>query len=258
MQVVILAGGLGTRLSEETDRIPKPMVPIGSRPILWHIMKIYAHHGFNDFIICAGYKADVIIEYFINYRFHNSNIKVELDNGVITCLKEPRETWNVHIINTGEKSETGGRLLRIRDHLNDSEPFCMTYGDGVSDVNVKEVVRFHQKNGCKATLTAVRPPSRFGAVEIAKGRVKSFSEKPLSGENLINGGFFILDPSVLDLIENDQTIWERKPLENLTKNGELGAYIHNGFWHPMDTLRDHRYLEQLWLSNQAPWKVWSD
>jgi len=258
MKVVILAGGLGTRLSEETDRIPKPMVAIGTKPILWHIMKIYSHYGLNDFIICAGYKSNVIIEYFANYRLHNSNLHIDLEKGIITCLKEPRETWKVNIINTGEKAETGGRLLRIRDHLDSSEPFCMTYGDGVSDVNIPQAIQFHRSRGFEATLTAVRPPPRFGAVDVENGRVQRFSEKSLSGESLINGGFFVLQPSVIDLIENDQTIWERGPLETLAKKGSLGAYIHNGFWHPMDTLRDHRYLEQLWLSNQAPWKQWDD
>ncbi|HSX12817.1 MAG TPA: glucose-1-phosphate cytidylyltransferase [Chlamydiales bacterium] len=257
-KVVILAGGFGTRLAEETDRIPKPMVAIGSRPILWHIMKIYTQHGLNDFIICAGYKANVIIEYFANYRLHNSNLNIDLAKGTVTCLKEPRETWKVNIIDTGERAETGGRLLRIRDYLNPSEPFCMTYGDGVSNVNVAEVIQFHKNQGHEATLVAVRPPSRFGTVDILNGRVESFSEKPMSGESYINGGFFVLEPSVLDLIEGDHTVWERGPLEALTKKGKLGAYIHEGFWHPMDTLRDHRYLEQLWLSNKAPWKTWED
>lgn len=258
MKVVILAGGLGTRLAEETDRIPKPMVTIGGRPILWHIMKIYASQGFNDFVICAGYKANVIIEYFANYRLHNSNLNIDLEKGTVTCLKEPREMWKVNIINTGERVETGGRLLRIRNHLDPNETFCMTYGDGVCDVDIKKLVEFHKEKGFEATMTAVRPPPRFGAVEIQEGKVRSFSEKPLSTEGWINGGFFVLEPSVLDLIEGDQAIWERGPLEALTKKGTLGAFVHPKFWHPMDTLRDQRYLEKLWFSNEAPWKLWDE
>lgn len=257
MKVVILAGGHGTRLAEETDRIPKPMVSIGTRPILWHIMKSYSQYNLNDFIICAGYKSASIIEYFANYRLHNSNLTIDLENGGLQCLKEPRENWKISIIDTGEMTETGGRLLRIRDYLTPGEPFCMTYGDGVSNVDINAVIDFHKNKGFEATLTAVHPPSRFGAVDISEGKVTSFSEKPM-GESCINGGFFVLEPSVLDLIEGDSTIWERGPLETLAKKGKLGAYIHEGFWHPMDTLRDRRYLEQLWHSGNAPWKWWQE
>lgn len=256
MQAVILAGGFGTRLSEETDRIPKPMVTIGSKPILWHIMKCYERFGINDFIICAGYKASIIIEYFANYQLHNSHIHVDLEKDTITYLKKSPEKWKVSIVDTGENVETAGRLLRVRDHLKPGVPFCMTYGDGVSDVNIQEVIEFHKKGGFEATLTAVRPPSRFGAVDIKDGRIQSFFEKPLVGDSYINGGFFVLNPSVFDLIEGDQTVWERGPLESLSQSGNLGAYLHSGFWHPMDTLRDRRYLEQLWHAENAPWKLW--
>lgn len=258
MKVVILAGGLGTRLAEETDRIPKPMVTIGERPVLWHIMKLYSHHGFNDFVICAGYKAGVIIEYFANYRLHNSNIVVDLARNAVTPLSEPHENWKVSVIQTGEKTETGGRLLRVRDYLTPGEPFCMTYGDGVSDVDIPATIKFHQQRGFRATLTAVRPPPRFGAPVIKDGRVTKFSEKSTSNEAPINGGFFVLDPSVFDLIEGDRTVWEHEPLQILTQQAKLGAYVHDGFWHPMDTLRDRRYLEQLWAAGSAPWKVWND
>lgn len=254
MKVVILAGGLGTRLAEETDRIPKPMVTIGSKPILWHIMKSYAKHGFNDFIICAGYKAHSIIEYFSNYQLHNSSLTIDLEKNTTTFLKPPPETWKVSIIDTGENVQTGGRLLRIRDYLTPGESFCMTYGDGVSDVNIKNVIELHKRKGFEATLTAVRPPSRFGTVEINDEKVHSFSEKPLSGESYINGGFFVLEHFVFDLIEGDHTVWEHGPLETLVQRNKLGAYTHSGFWHPMDTLRDRRYLEQLWASGEAPWK----
>lgn len=258
MKVVILAGGLGTRLAEETDRIPKPMISIGNKPILWHIMKLYSHYGLNDFIICAGYKSGTIIEYFANYRLHNSNLSIDLEQDRITCLREPRESWKVSIIDTGDKVETGGRIRRIRDYITKDETFCLTYGDGLSNVNIKDVIEFHKKGRFEATLTAVRPPSRFGTVEIQSGRVQSFSEKPLAGESFINGGFFVLEHSIFDLIEGDHTIWERAPLETLTREGQLGAYQHHGFWHPMDTLRDRRYLEDLWAANEAPWKKWED
>jgi glucose-1-phosphate cytidylyltransferase len=258
MKVVILAGGLGTRLAEETDRIPKPMVPVGTKPILWHIMKMYSQYGLDDFIICAGYKAHSIIEYFANYQLHNSNIKINLKERTITHLKNSAEEWKVSIIDTGETTQTGGRLLHIRDHLTPGEPFCMTYGDGVSNVNIQEVIDLHKQGNFEATLTAVRPPARFGAVEITNNHVTSFSEKPVTGESYINGGFFVLEHSVLDLIEDSYTVWEQKPLETLAKKGKLGAYVHDGFWHPMDTLRDRRYLDQLWNSRVAPWKSWID
>jgi glucose-1-phosphate cytidylyltransferase len=254
MKVVILAGGYGTRLAEETDRIPKPMVTIGTKPILWHIMKSYAKYGLTEFIICAGYKAGIIIEYFTNYQLHNSDLTIDLETNEVTFLKPPAENWKVSVIDTALNVETGGRLLRVREHITPGEPFCMTYGDGVCDVNIKNVIEFHKSKKFEATLTAVRPPSRFGTLEIKDGQVSSFSEKPVSGESYINGGFFVLEHSVFDLIEGDHVSWEYGPLEALAQSGKLGAYIHNGFWHPMDTLRDRRYLEQLWDANEAPWK----
>lgn len=254
MKVVILAGGYGTRLAEETDRIPKPMVTIGSKPILWHIMKSYSNHGLNEFIICAGYKASIIIEYFVNYQLHNSDITVDLEKNEITFLRPCSENWKISVIDTALNVETGGRLRRVRDYLTPGETFCMTYGDGVCDVNIKNVIEFHKKREYRATLTAVRPPSRFGSLEINDGQVTSFSEKPISGESYINGGYFVLEHSVLDLIEDDNVSWEYGPLEVLAQKRELGAFIHNGFWHPMDTLRDRRYLEQLWNTDKAPWK----
>lgn len=256
MQVVILAGGLGTRLAEETDRLPKPMVSIGSNPILWHIMKSYAAFGLNDFVICGGYRISAIIEYFVNYRLHTSNICIDIGRNEVTYLNDAPENWKVTIIDTGEQTQTGGRLKRVRDYLRPGRPFCMTYGDGVSDVDLDAVIEFHRARGFEATLTAVRPPARFGSTIIDDGRVVKFSEKPVSGEGHINGGFFVLNPSVFDLIEGDDTIWERDPLETLAERGQLGAFVHDGFWQPMDTLRDRRYLEQLWHSGQAPWKRW--
>ncbi len=258
MRVVILAGGLGTRLAEETDRIPKPMVTIGSRPILWHIMKIYSHYGLNDFIICAGYKGHAIVEYFVNYRRHTADVTVDLAADSITYLTSAPEPWRVTVIDTGATTETGGRLRRIREHLRAGETFCMTYGDGVSDIDIDASLRFHRANGFQATLTAVRPPARFGEVTIENGRGRRFVEKPLMGEGHINGGFFVLEPAVLDLIESDRTVWEHEPLQTLAERGQLGAYVHDGFWQPMDALRDRRLLEQLWASGKAPWKLWKE
>lgn len=258
MQVVILAGGLGTRLAEETDRIPKPMVPIGPQPILWHIMKIYERCGLENFVICGGYKIQLIIEYFANYRLHRGDVSIDISRNEVTYLSKPSEHWNVTIVNTGEHTETGGRILRIKDHLDPQEPFCVTYGDGLSDVNVADVIAFHKERGFEATLTAVRPPARFGATKIERGKVLDFSEKPLAGEGHINGGFFVFNRTVLDLIEDDRTILERGPLERLARKGALGAYVHDGFWQPMDTLRDRRRLEELWHSGNAPWKWWSN
>jgi len=256
MQVVLLAGGLGTRLSEETDRMPKPMVSIGSQPILWHIMKCYAHFGFNDFIICGGYRISAIIEYFVNYRMHTSDLRVDIGRNEVTYLNDAPEDWKVTIINTGELTQTGGRLRRVREHLRPGQPFCMTYGDGLSDVNLAEVVAFHLARGNEATLTAVRPSARFGSTIIEDGQITQFSEKPLSGEGHINGGFFVLNHSVMDLIAGDDTVWERGPLETLAARGKLGAFVHEGFWQPMDTLRDRRSLEEIWNSGKAPWKAW--
>jgi glucose-1-phosphate cytidylyltransferase len=257
MKAVILAGGLGTRLAEETDRIPKPMVTIGPYPILWHIMKTYEVAGIRDFIICAGYKAQLIIEYFVNYRLHNSSVRIDLKTGNVTCLSEPKEAWSVTIVDTGEATMTGGRIKRVAPLLADGEPFCMTYGDGLIDLNLREVIGFHMACGRKATMTAVRAPARFGAAEIVDGLVRKFVEKPLGGEGRINGGYFVLEKSALDSIAGDETMWEREPLEALAAEGELVAYEHNGFWQPMDTLRDRRQLEELWESGNAPWKRWS-
>lgn len=255
-QVVLLAGGLGTRLMEETDRLPKPMVTIGPRPILWHIMKLYEKHGFNEFIICGGYKIQVIIEYFVNYRLHSSNIRIDIKNDEVVYLSEASEDWKITIIDTGEETQTGGRLKQVQPYLNPEMPFFMTYGDGVADVNLSELLSFHTQNDFEATLTAVHPPARFGSTIIKDNRIIEFTEKPLSGEGRINGGFFVLNHSVFDLIESDCTIWEREPLETLAKQGQLGSYIHDGFWQPMDTLRDRRQLQELWTSGQAPWKIW--
>ncbi|HEX7887924.1 MAG TPA: glucose-1-phosphate cytidylyltransferase [Ramlibacter sp.] len=256
MQVVLLAGGLGTRLAEETDRIPKPMVTIGSQPILWHIMKLYASFGFKDFVICGGYKVSSIIEYFVNYRQHTSNLCIDIARNEVRYLNESSEDWKVTIIDTGDTTMTGGRLKRVREYLKPDQPFCMTYGDGLADVDIGRLVAYHREKRCEATLTAVRPPARFGATIIEDGRVTKFSEKPVGGDGHINGGFFVLNPPVLDLITGDQTVWEQEPLETLAANGKLGAFIHDGFWQPMDTLRDRRQLEQLWESGRAPWKRW--
>ena len=256
MQVVLLAGGLGTRISEETDRMPKPMVSIGGKPILWHIMKYYSSHGLNDFIICGGYKVDAIIEYFSNYRQHNSDLKIDIANNRISYLSDTTEPWTVTIINTGEFTQTGGRLKKIKDYLRADQPFCMTYGDGLSNVDIANSIHFHMKNNLNATLTAVRPPARFGVVTIKETRVENFSEKPSMSDGHINGGFFVLNPNVIDLIDDDSTIWENAPLQTLASTHQLGAYLHNGFWQPMDTLRDRRYLEQLWAQDIAPWKNW--
>lgn len=256
MQVVLLAGGLGTRLAEETDRIPKPMVTIGSQPILWHIMKIYSSFGVNDFVICGGYRIAAIVEYFVNYRQHTSNLCVDIGRNEITYLNESPENWNVTIIDTGDATMTGGRLKRVQQYLKPDRPFCMTYGDGLGSVDIAKAVEFHTHKRCEATLTAVRPPARFGATIIENGRVTKFSEKPVAGEGYINGGFFVLNHSVFDLIAGDLTVWEQEPLETLASTGKLAAFVHEGFWQPMDTLRDRRQLEQLWESGEAPWKRW--
>jgi glucose-1-phosphate cytidylyltransferase len=257
MKAVILAGGLGTRLSEETDRIPKPMVTIGNWPILWHIMKVYSKYGVTDFVICAGYKAHTIVEFFANYREHHSNVTIDLATNKVTCLSEAAEPWKITIIDTGEGTETGGRIKRVRDHLDTHEPFCLTYGDGIADIDVSALIAFHEQHKFDATLTAVKPPPRFGAAIIKNNRVTHFSEKPSAGEGYISGGFFVVNPSAIDLIEGDTTIWERGPLETLAKKGKLGAFTHDGFWRPMDTLRDRRALEDLWASGKAPWKWWA-
>lgn len=255
MKAVILAGGLGTRLSEETGLRPKPMVEIGGRPILWHIMKIYSHHGINDFIICCGYKGYVIKEYFSNYSLHMSDVTFNLESGEHRVHKRRGENWNVTLIDTGDATMTGGRLKRVSEYL-DNQPFCFTYGDGVSDVDVRESIEFHRSHGCAATMMATYPPGRFGALEVTESKVTNFVEKPKGDGGLINGGFFVLDPIVFDYIEDDETVWEQEPLMNLARAGQLMAFEHHGFWQPMDTLRDKEKLEALWQTRAAPWRTW--
>jgi len=257
MKAVILAGGLGSRISEETTLKPKPMVEIGGKPVLWHIMKIYSHYGINDFVICCGYKGYVIKEYFANYFLHMSDITFDMRNNEMKVHQQYAEPWKVTLVDTGENSMTGGRLRRVKEYLKDEEDFCFTYGDGVSDVDIGKVIEFHREAGVDATLTATYPPGRFGALDIQNGRVGSFKEKPKGDGGMINGGFFVLKPKVIDLIAGDDTTWEREPLEQLSTSGQLAAFQHEGFWQPMDTLRDKTYLESLWQSGQAPWKVWS-
>lgn len=256
MKAVILAGGLGSRISEETNLKPKPMVEIGGKPILWHIMKMYSHYGINDFVICCGYKGYVIKEYFANYFLHMSDVTFDMRNNEMQVHQQYAEPWKVTLVDTGEDSMTGGRLRRVRDYVKDEEDFCFTYGDGVADVDIGKVIAFHKAAGVDATLTATYPPGRFGALDIQNGRVGSFKEKPKGDGGMINGGFFVLKPKVIDLIAGDDTTWEREPLEALSTSGQLAAYQHEGFWQPMDTLRDKNHLEQLWQSGQAPWKVW--
>ena len=254
MKAVILAGGLGTRLSEETASRPKPMVEIGGRPILWHILKIYSSYGINDFVICAGYKGYIIKEYFANYFLHMSDVTFDMANNSMQVHHKNAEPWKVTIIDTGDETLTGGRIKRIAPYVDGT--FCCTYGDGVGDVNITELINFHKSGKRKATLTGVQPPGRFGSVNHEGDVVNSFQEKPEGDGAWINGGFFVLEPSVFDEIESDSTIWERQPLENLAKQGELGIYKHKGFWRPMDTLRDKHELENLWDSGKAPWKSW--
>lgn len=255
MKAVILAGGLGTRLAEETSTKPKPMVEIGSKPILWHIMKIYSAHGINEFIICLGYKGYVIKEYFANYFLHMSDVEFDLRRNSMEALQASVEPWRVRLIDTGEDTQTGGRLRRVRDYLDDVD-FCLTYGDGVGNVDITKSIEFHRNKRTLATVTAVRPPARFGALSLESDRVVRFHEKPDNGNGWINGGFFVLNRKVIDYIECDETIWEHGPLERIARDGELSAYHHDGFWQPMDTLRDLRHLESLWDSGNAPWNVW--
>ena len=257
MKAVILAGGLGTRISEETDVKPKPMISIGGKPILWHIMKMYSHHGINEFIICCGYKGYVIKEYFANYFLHMSDVTFDMTDNQMVVHHQKSEPWKVTLVDTGEGSLTGGRLKRVANYLKGEELFCMTYGDGVSDVNITELIAFHKSQKVKATLTAVLPPGRFGALGIQGDKVNSFLEKPQGDGTKINGGFFVLSPDVIDYIAGDQTAWELEPLVRLAQEGELAAFVHHGFWQPMDTLRDKLNLEELWQSGSAPWKVWS-
>lgn len=255
MKAVILAGGLGTRLAEETSSRPKPMVEIGGRPILWHIMKIYASHGIEDFVICLGYKGYHITEFFANYALHLSDVTIDIGRNRVETHDSRAEKWRVTLVDTGTHTMTGGRLKRVRQHLGD-ETFCMTYGDGVADIDIRALVAFHGSHGRAATVTAVRPPGRFGALDLSGDRVEGFVEKPSGDGSWINGGFFVLSPTVIDRIEGDHTTWEREPLEGLARDGELSAYRHEGFWQPMDTLRDKRHLEELWETGRATWKTW--
>lgn len=255
MKAVILAGGLGTRISEETYLKPKPMIEVGGRPILWHVLKIYSAHGINDFIICAGYKGYVIKEYFANYFLHMSDVTFDMKNNRMEVHNQRSEPWRVTIVDTGETTMTGGRLKKVQDYVG-NETFCFTYGDGVGDVDISNLVSFHKTQGRNATLTGVQPPGRFGALEVEGTKVSGFQEKPDGDGSWVNGGFFVLEPAVFDLIENDSTIWERAPLESLAVSNQLSIYKHGGFWQPMDTLRDKLHLEELWDSGKAPWKVW--
>ena len=255
MKVVILAGGLGSRLSEETTVRPKPMVELGGKPVLWHIMKIYTHYGLTDFVICLGYKGYVVKEYFANYFMHMSDVTFDFRTNTTTVHQHNAEPWTVTLVDTGEKTQTGGRLARVREHLGD-ETFCMTYGDGLGNVDISALLAFHKQHKTLATLTAVTPPGRFGVLDMTDEKINRFEEKPPGGDGWINGGFFVLEPPVLDLIDGDATSWEREPLETLASRRELAAYRHAGFWQPMDTLRDKLHLEDLWNSGHAPWKVW--
>ena len=256
MKAVILAGGLGSRIAEETSLKPKPMIEIGGKPILWHIMKIYSHHGINDFIICCGYKGYVIKEYFSNYFLHMSDVTFDMSANTLEVHNRKAEPWRVTLVDTGEETMTGGRIKRISKYIENEDAFCMTYGDGVGDVNITELIAFHKSKGTLATLTATLPPGRFGALQVEDGKVLSVKEKPQGDGASINGGYFVLSPSVVELIPDDQTIWERGPLEALAEKGQLASYAHTGFWQPMDTLREKNYLEELWQSGKAPWKVW--
>lgn len=255
MKAVILAGGLGTRISEETHLKPKPMIEIGGKPILWHIMKSYSAHGVNDFIICCGYKGYLIKEYFANYFLHMSDVTFDMQNNTMEVHQRNAEPWKVTLVDTGEMTQTGGRLKRVADHL-ENEDFCFTYGDGVSNVDISRLVTFHKQQGTLATVTAVQPPGRFGALDMDGHKITAFEEKPQGDGSWVNGGYFVLSPRVLDTISGDQSVWEKEPLQNLAQAGELSAYKHQGFWQPMDTLRDKNHLESLWDSGKAPWKVW--
>ena len=256
MKAVILAGGLGTRLSEETSLKPKPMVEIGGMPILWHIMKSYSAHGINDFIICCGYKGYVIKEYFANYFLHQSDVTFDMRSNTMEVHRKRAEPWTVTLVDTGEDSMTGGRLGRVRKFIENDEAFCFTYGDGVGDIDITGSIAFHKKHGKAATLTATYPPGRFGALDIKSGQVMNFKEKPKGDGAMINGGFFVLNPKVLGYLGGDDTVWEQAPLQKLAEDGELMAFEHQGFWQPMDTLRDKHLLEELWASGNAPWKKW--
>lgn len=256
MKAVILAGGLGTRISEETHLKPKPMIEIGGRPILWHIMKMYSHHGVNDFVICCGYKGYVIKEYFANYFLHMSDVTFDIANNSMHVNQGNAEPWKVTLVDTGDDTMTGGRIRRILPYVKDEEAFCMTYGDGVSDVDISRLIGFHKEHGKLATVTAALPPGRFGALDIRGNQVVGFKEKPKGDGAMISGGFFVLSPKVIDLIKDDSTVWEQYPLETLASKGELSVFRHEGFWQPMDTLRDKTLLEELWVSGNAHWRSW--
>jgi glucose-1-phosphate cytidylyltransferase len=256
MKVVILAGGLGTRLSEETAARPKPMVEIGGKPILWHIMQSYAKHGLTEFIICCGYRGYMIKEYFANYFLHNSDITFDLAKNEMQVHENKTDPWKVTLVDTGDGAMTGGRMKRVRDYIGD-EDFCFTYGDGVGDVDISALVAYHKQHGLLATVTTAQPPGRFGALKILDDNVLSFKEKPIDEAGWVNAGFFVLSPKVIDYIENDLTTWEHQPIEALAKAGQLNAYFHRGFWQPMDTMRDKQLLEDLWQSGKAPWKTWA-
>ncbi len=256
MKAVVLAGGLGTRISEETHLKPKPMVEVGGRPILWHILKIYSHHGINDFIICCGYKGYLIKEYFANYFLHSSDVTFDMNKNHMEVHQQNVEPWKVTLVDTGESTLTGGRLRRVSSYLDDKGPFCFTYGDGVADVDITAAIDFHKKQGRWATLTAVQPPGRFGSLAFERGRVLSFEEKPQGDGSWINGGFFVLEPEVLNLIQGDKSIWEQDCLPEIAAMNQLNAFQHHGFWQPMDTLRDRQLLEELWQAKRAPWKTW--
>lgn len=256
MKAVILAGGLGTRISEETTTRPKPMIEIGGKPILWHILKTYSQHGINDFVICCGYKGYVIKEYFANYFLHMSDVTFDMSKNSMEVHQHNAEPWRVTLVDTGEDTMTGGRLKRVAGYVQDEEAFCFTYGDGVGNINITDLVAFHKSQNVKATLTATIPPGRFGALGLQGNKVNRFMEKPKGDGAMINGGYFVLSPKVIELIADDNTIWEREPLETLAQEDNLAAYQHHGFWQPMDTLRDKIYLEELWQSGKAPWKLW--
>lgn len=256
MKCVILAGGKGTRIAEESATRPKPMVEIGSRPILWHIMKLYASHGITEFVVCLGYRGYMVKEYFANYFLHQADVTFDMSANRVEYHDTRSEPWKVTLVDTGEETMTGGRLLQVERYLNAGEPFCMTYGDGLSNVDIAAEIAFHRERGCKATVACVRPPARFGRIVLDGNLVSSFEEKPQAEGGLINGGFFVLDPSVLELIDGLDTVWEKQPMESLAGSGQLAAWVHRGFWQPMDTLRDKQNLHALWESGAAPWKLW--
>ena len=256
MKAVILAGGFGTRISEETDLKPKPMIDLGGKPILWHILKTYSHHGINDFVICCGYKSYVIKEYFANYFLHMSDVTIDMKENSMEVHNKRVEPWKITLVDTGEDSMTGGRIKRISEHVSEEEVFFLTYGDGLSDINITKSLEFHKEHGKLATVTAMYPPGRFGALEIKESKVTNFNEKPKGDGGKVSAGFFVLSPKILSYIEGDQTIWEQEPLNNLSKDGQLMAYEHQGFFQPMDTLRDKQLLQDLWDTGSAPWKVW--